>query len=322
MLFNFNGKFLQTQKHVADQGRKALFAISNTMKNYSFNVETQCSVFDTYVHSILSYACEIWGFHKAPDIEKVHLNFCKRILGVNKKTTNNLVYCELGRLPLYIRRKLRIFKYWLKIKNTNNIILKEAYESMLVNNDNWMVSIQSELSSMGLKYLFDETCSNQCKTYKTIECRILDIYKQSLMSSFSTSPKSMLYQHLVDNFCLQTYLRRPINYISKKFISIFRTSSHSLNIEKGRHNKVPRNERFCNHCNKKDLEDEFHFILICPFYVELRKKYIKSFYYKKPSVFKLVKLLSVNNIKELNNLGKYLSSAFKMRAQHCNNTTV
>ena len=68
-----------------NQGRKARFAISNTMKNYSFNVKTQCSVFDTYVHSILSYACEIWGFHKAPDIEKVHLNFCKRILGVNKK---------------------------------------------------------------------------------------------------------------------------------------------------------------------------------------------------------------------------------------------
>lgn len=63
-----------------------------------------------------------------------------------------------------------------------------------------------------IKNLFNETCLNQCKTYKIIECRILDIYKQSLMSSFSTSPKSRLYQHLVDNFCLQTYLRRPINY--------------------------------------------------------------------------------------------------------------
>lgn len=84
---------------------------------------------------------------------------------------------------------------------------------------------------------------------------------------------------------------------------------------------MPRNKIFCNLCYKKDLEDEFHFILICPFYAELRKKYIKSFYYKKPSVFKLSKLLSVNNTKELNNLGKYLSSASKMRAQHCDNTT-
>lgn len=41
--------------------------------------------------------------------------------------------------------------------------------------------------------------------------------------------------------------------------------------------------------NKKDLEDEFHFILMCPFYTDLRNKYIKSFYYKTLSVFKLGK---------------------------------
>jgi hypothetical protein len=29
-----------------------------------------CSVFDTYVNSILNYGCEIWGFHKAKDVEK------------------------------------------------------------------------------------------------------------------------------------------------------------------------------------------------------------------------------------------------------------
>lgn len=47
MLFNFNDKFLKTQKHVAEQGKKALFAISNSLRNNFLNVETQCSVFDT-----------------------------------------------------------------------------------------------------------------------------------------------------------------------------------------------------------------------------------------------------------------------------------
>lgn len=94
-----------------------------------------------YVYSIFLYVCEIWGFYKVFDIEKVYFNFCKRIFGVNKRIINNLVYYELGRFFLYIRRKLWIFKYWLKIKNINNIILKEVYESMFVNNDNWMVFI-------------------------------------------------------------------------------------------------------------------------------------------------------------------------------------
>ena len=205
MLFNHNGKFLQTQKHVAEQGRKALFAISNTLKNNYFNIETQGSVFDTYVHSILSYACEIWGFHKAPDVEKVHLNFCKKLLGVNKRTNNSLVYCELGRFPLQIRRKLRIFKYWLKIKNTNNCILKECYEGMITTNDSWVINIKNELSNLGLRYLFEDPCINQLKTFKIIELRLLDIYKQSVLSYFTSSSKCVIYQHLIDNFCLQSY---------------------------------------------------------------------------------------------------------------------
>lgn len=94
---------------------------------------------------------DIWGFHKAPAIVKVHLNFCKKVLGVNKRINNNMVYCELGRHPLYIRRKFKdffFFRYWSKIKTTctNNCILKECYEN---NNDIWIVNIKDELSSQG-----------------------------------------------------------------------------------------------------------------------------------------------------------------------------
>ena len=84
LLFNYNGKFSKTQKHAADQGRKANFALSAKLKNHCFNVETQLSVFDTYVNSILNYGSEVWGLHKAPDVEKVHSSFCKTLLGVKE----------------------------------------------------------------------------------------------------------------------------------------------------------------------------------------------------------------------------------------------
>ena len=56
-----------------------------------------------------------------------------------------------------------------------------------------------------------------------------------------------------------------------------------------------------------------HFILECSKYVEIRRKYIKPYYCINPSAFKLTQLLSVQNIKELNNLGKYLYVAEKIR---------
>lgn len=58
--------------------------------------------------------------------------------------------------------------------------------------------------------------SNWFKNYKRIECTILDIFNQSLMSSFTSSTKSFPIQHLIDNFCLQAYLKRQINYNGKK----------------------------------------------------------------------------------------------------------
>ena len=81
------------------------------------------SVFDTYINSILSYGSEVWGFHSGHDVEKVHIQFWKRLLGVKKGTCNEFVYSELGRFPLQVTIKLRIFKYWIKLRNTTNCIL-------------------------------------------------------------------------------------------------------------------------------------------------------------------------------------------------------
>jgi hypothetical protein len=55
--------------------------------------------------------------------------------------------------------------------------------------------------------------------------------------------------------------------------------------------------------------DEYHFVLACPLYSDLRSKFIKPYYYKKPSVFKLIHLFIAENLKAMYNLGKYLSLA-------------
>ena len=35
-------------------------------------------------------------------------------------------------------------------------------------------------------------------------------------------------------------------------------------IEKGRHYKIPREDRICPNCSLKEIEDEMHFLLCCP----------------------------------------------------------
>jgi hypothetical protein len=43
----------------------------------------------------------------------------------------------------------------------------------------------------------------------------------------------------------------------------FRISAHNVEIEKGRHQNIPLNERICKLC-KLEIEDEIHLLLQCP----------------------------------------------------------
>jgi hypothetical protein len=75
-------------------------------------------------------------------------------------------------------------------------------------------------------------------------------------------------------------------------------------------NNIPRNEREC-----KRFENEYHFILECPFNNDCKKQYLKQYYYKYPATFKLVQPLSTENITERCKLGKYLHKCSSIRSQ-------
>ena len=49
-------------------------------------------------------------------MKKLHLKFCKRVLGVHSKSTNIAVFGELGRKPLIFQIAILVIKYWFRIK--------------------------------------------------------------------------------------------------------------------------------------------------------------------------------------------------------------
>ena len=246
--------------------------------------------------SVLSYAGEVWGFYKTDLIERIHLEYLKYVLKIKKSTPNMMVYSELGRSPLYIKFYLQILKYLVKLLNTENCILQNVYKDMLyrIDHDNcnsnmWLLCVRNLLSSLGLGDVWlchnvtnDKLFLSVCKT------RLTDCFLQERNSFFERSSKCLFYKHIIDRFTLQFYLTTdlPTKFIS--IISKFRLSAHILNIEVGRYSNIPRQNRLCPVCNS--VEDEYHFILVCPLYDNVRQNYIKQYYWRRPSSFKLVQL--------------------------------
>ena len=129
-------------------------------------------------------------FNKGTEVEKLHLELCKRVQGVKKSTCNIMVYFELGRIPLEYMRLFRIIKYWFKLLTTTNCILKEAYNVLLdlsdsstVHNYNWVTFLKNKLMLLGFgDWWLSQPYVNEKYFLPLIKTRIFDQAKQNLYS--------------------------------------------------------------------------------------------------------------------------------------------
>ncbi len=322
VVFSTGGSFTEAQTTLSGQAQKAIFKLHTYLHKFvNIPVKHYLELFDKLVLPILCYGCEVWGFCKADKIEKVHLKFCKRLLNVKLSTQNDMIYSELGRYPLQLNRFHRIIKYWIKVVNSENIkYIKCTYNTIMQYNENnprkvnWVSLVQKLLSELG----FYEVWINQGVGDNNLflylfKQRLHDNYKQDLHARLSISPKARFYI-LFENFGFKTYLNLDITKKFRICISKLRLSSHSLEIEKGRYKKpnpVPVNERKCPECDV--LEDEFHFLLECKKYHHLRCTYIQRYYWNRPSVPKLIALLTSERTQEIRKLSKFIYNAFLLR---------
>jgi hypothetical protein len=78
---------------------------------------------------MLTYGSEIWGYENTKHLEKLHLQFCRNILGVRTTTPNFMTYGELDRTPIdTLCIKLRIVNFWNKLIITQCLSSDRAAE--------------------------------------------------------------------------------------------------------------------------------------------------------------------------------------------------
>ena len=85
IIYALIGVSWHTTATVAEEANKVTFALHKCLNDFrNINQHEVMPLFDRYISPILNYGCKVWGFHKAWNIEQMHLNFCKRILRFNK----------------------------------------------------------------------------------------------------------------------------------------------------------------------------------------------------------------------------------------------
>ena len=113
------------------------------------------------------------------------------------------------------------------------------------------------------------------------------------------------YAKLKHDFHIDPYLDLP-SFRDRQLLSKFVCSNHMLEIERGRYKNVPREDRKCSVCTLDTIEDEYHFLLECPAYTQIRSKLFQHM----PTINTIE---AVFNQVEPVKIAKFLKLAFKHR---------
>lgn len=324
VVFSAGGSNFETQKTLSGQALKAIFTLNKYLFNFtSLKPSHVLDLFDKLITPILNFGSEVWGFSKSPSIETVHLQYCKKLLGVKQSTQNDFIYGELGRIDYQSRRYLAIIRYWFKVVGSEeNKYIKQVYNMMLSDmmaqplKINWASCIKDLLSRLGFLIVWETQGVGNVKAFLNIfKQRVGDVFRQNWHSRLENSTRARCYIAFAD-FQYQNYL--DVLNITKyrENLSRLRLSSHRLEVEVGRWakpNKIPYQNRKCKVCHV--LEDEFHFLLECPLYTDLRKRYINKFFWARPNMLKFIELISISHGKTLKQLSVFIEKAFQLRKE-------
>lgn len=321
IVFSTTGSFSATQKTLAGQGQKAIYKLQKYISKFeNLKADFLLDLFDKLVSPILCYGAEVWGFHKAHAIEKVHMQFCKKVLKLKWNTQNNFVYAELGRQNMINIRYLRIVKYWFKILKADvSRLIKQIYNILLHDSENGCINWVSLLKNLLLTHGFADVwyrqgAENQNIFLSEFKQRLKDNYGQNCNIELENSSRAKHYILYYEQFTFATYLKNVDFESHRVALCRFRTGNHRLAIETGRWHKpnpIPLPDRKCIFCNK--LEDEYHFLLECSLYKDLRKIYVPKYVYNRPNMEKFKYIMSTENIKIMQKLATFVYKAFKIR---------
>ena len=264
-------------KDLRDRALTAYYTFKGKMGRYfMLYPNTTLHLFDSLVKPILLYNSDFWGCLKSCDnnpAENVHMRFCKELLGVQRQTTNIGVLLELGRIPIMLSGAKNCIKNWSRIHivgNANELVL--LAKQMSINFSlKWTEEVKNYLNTSGIG-----SESRNPTMFNDVFKRMMGVFYQcAFVKINSDESKLRTFGKLKTSIGISKYLNKVRHLDSRIALTKLRLSNHDLMIEKGRHLKIDKSERFCPFC-PKHVETEIHFMLECRTFHTLRRSLLSE----------------------------------------------
>jgi hypothetical protein len=242
--------------------------------NKGLGYKTYTTLYETCICPIMEYCSGVWGYNRNDNINKIYNRAIRSFLGVNKYAPIAGMEGDMGWTPPIVRRKLEILRLWNRIVGLEDDRLpRQIYNTMNKRNEMWVQNVKEIFKSINCLTAFENNC-------KIVNLKaFINFAKETLMSHYSTSwkltvenkPKLTIYRKIKEMFNPETYCKTNLTRSQRSFIARLRLGVLPINVEVGRYNATPREQRLCTICKNKEVEDEMHILFYCPAYNDKRE---------------------------------------------------
>ena len=251
--------------------------------------ETYTHLYNTLVLPIIEYGSFLWGFKPIAQFSKVQNNLMRSFLGLGRNAT---IAALLGDMvyPMYIITQISCVRFFLRLNKMspnrlNHIIFKESCHLADKGYKNWAFSIQE---------LIQKDHQNHSQFMPTVDCRyslvnfrdvLISLYTKEWIQEINeirtesgSGGRLNLYRALKVTPQTERYVVNTRTVGGRRVMAGLRMGCLPLAVETGRYSHIPYQERVCRLCNRGEVEDQAHFIAICPRFNDIRLKLFNHCY--------------------------------------------
>ena len=278
---------------------------------------TYTKLYDSCVCPITDYSSGVWGYGNFSDSDTLQNKAQRIFLGVHKFAPILVLEGDMGWLSPRYRRWMEMIRLWNRMlllpdNRLTKIVFNYDYENSTHGVNNWcskLISIFTELDQTE-KYLNKESID-----LLTVRKLLLSKQETQWKESLPHKPKLRFYTLFKEDLAVENFARYNLTSSERSLTAQFRMGILPLEVETRRFHGVKLENRVCKLCTTGLIEDEFHFLFVCPLYDDIRGDLFTSVLDKRPDFIYLIhndqcKVLFTEFHRKL---AKYLRKAYECR---------
>ncbi|KAL1447226.1 hypothetical protein WDU94_000608 [Cyamophila willieti] len=328
--FSSSGTYSVAAENMLSKTRAAIATVKHMFIQTKVDSwDARIKLYEAIIRSTLMYGCEVWGVAQLDVMEKAQNEFFKNLLYLAKCTPGYMIRQETGVSPIKLHAIDQILNWIVKLENMAcyrypamcyKRLLDLHKRGVLCKKGNWVSQVSKRIEDVGIdtERLWDRNEENNNKKMEDIKEFMKLTFLQEDKERCTRSSYSNVYSEIKSNETVEKYLTCRVHIENTRLVAQARMGGRFIYFYVQKKAHYWKEEEMCRRsCEMEVQENMEHFLVQCPKYENLRKEHLSHI----PRPITLVKLLCIEDIKQMYKLTNYIKQVILQRQREVNMTS-